>query len=173
MENVYDDLKVWIDEITSSISKYKAIVLLNGYVDGYVSSTIAAKILGRENVMNVSIPCYSTPEYMLETVSFSNDMWAESKIIGLKHVYDSIMGIEDNENNEVDEHIIDHIRKSIVETIAYKSDSILFEFNDEKFRIRWSTSDLNLAESTFERFFTKEDMLELADFLKLEEKYIL
>ena len=87
-----DNLLTWIKIIVENHKKNKASVLMNNHISGYISSKIAVEILGKENVINVVIPCYSEPEYLLNSGKFSNDSGIKYKNIGgMKNIYDAIM----------------------------------------------------------------------------------
>jgi len=134
MENkVYDNIIDWIEKVSKSIEKSKVTVYLNGEIDGYLASKLACKIFGKENVLNVIIPCYSSEDYIVESTSFSKDNEIMFNIIGIKHIYDSIMEKDiDDDNDELEENfkieILNYIRNSIIESTAIKNKSMIFNF---------------------------------------------
>jgi len=173
---IYNELKDWIKNIATTIEKNKVVVLLNGYTDGYVSSAMSIDIFEKDNVFNVGIPCYSSPEYMLETVSFSKEYKIKHKIIGIKHVYDSILDL-DNDSDSVNDKIINHLRGSIIDAVAFDTDSMILGFfgdHDKKFRIRYLDDEdmFKYYMVDFEKEFSHDLLLELASFLEIDEKYL-
>lgn len=133
MEIIYNELKDWIENISKSINRVKVTVFLNGDVDGYAASKLASKIFGKENVLNVIIPCYSSEKYIVDTSSFSKENEILFNIIGIKHIFDSVMekdidGDIDIEENTKEE-IINTIRNGIIKSASIKNDSMIFKFN--------------------------------------------
>ena len=148
-----NNIKEWINDVATSIGfikktdKLKISVLMNDHPSGFIASKFAIDIFGNDNVVNVILPCYSKQDYIIESAKFSNDNKIKYKNIGIKHVIDSILekDVEEDDVYNIDDIIINHLRDKIMETIAVKNESMIFKFDkfgcDYIFKITYFLKD--------------------------------
>jgi len=157
-----EKLDVLIKWINLFHDKTKASVLMNGSLTGFVASKIAIKIFGKENVVNIISPCYSTTDYMIESATFSNNIGVKHKDIGLKYIYDSII---DDADEDIDLMLVDHLRSKIMSSVSFKNDSVVFEFvkRNDNYEFKIFFIDKNLQENTYisEITFSEDEIKEI------------
>lgn len=169
MEEKYKELLSWIDDVLES---KKVSILMNDHISGFIASKIASDKVGKDNVVNVIIPCYSNTEYILTSALFSNEQGIKYKSIGIKHVFDSIMEKDIEDDEPID--ITNILRGHIMEEISLKNKSVVFEFVKKEgpgwwkangnyaFRIIDPNNDQDVIWTSD---FTEEELVEFAKYL--------
>ncbi len=177
LQNKYDQLIIWLKSKKESTYYTRGCILMNDDVTSVVASLLCQKIYGKENTLNVIMPCYSNLEYLLKTTQFSIDCGVESKNIPIKQIYDDVIELDYDQEEFIDEgdKIKDKLRDSILEVLREKNASkndkenikvnafrMGFEKTTEGYEI-FMTGSLNLSTK-----FSIEELEELAIFLKNE-----
>ena len=171
-----NEIKEWISEMSETSNRKKVSVLMNDHISGFISSKIAIDMFGPNNVVNVVIPCYSSTDYILNAAKFSNEKNVKYKNIGIKHVYDSIME-QDIENESID--IIDFLRDQIMGAISINNNTMVIGFhktieNQYVFMVTFFSKEyFNTARyvktESWDSLFTEEDLNEIAKILEINE----
>ncbi len=169
MEEKYKELLSWIDDVLES---KKVSILMNDHISGFIASKIASNKVGKDNVVNVIIPCYSNTEYILTSALFSNEQGIKYKSIGIKHVFDSIMEKDIEDDEPID--ITNILRGHIMEEISLKNKSVVFEFVKKEGPGWWKANGNyafriivpnNEQDVIWESDFTEEELVEFSKYL--------
>lgn len=171
-----NEIKEWISEISEISKRKKVSILMNDHISGFIASKIAIDIFGKDNVVNVVIPCYSSTDYILNAAKFSNEKGVKYKNIGIKHVYDSIMeqDIEDDSIN-----IVDFLRDQIMSALSINNNTMVIGFhqttkNQYVFMATFLSKEYfntgrYVKTESWDSLFTEEDLNEIAKILEINE----
>lgn len=166
----YDRLIQWLEYKKDKIIYNRGCVLMNNDVTGLIASKLCQEVFGKENTLNVIIPCYSNLEYLTKFGRFSKDCGVESKNIGLKQVYDDIIELDYDQQEFVDDgdKIKDYLRDLVIEALCMKNKS--FRLDIKKSFEGYEISILYLdhvtkfcdTEEGYPTYFSEEEIKELA-----------
>ena len=140
-------------------------ILMNNDITGFIASRIFQEVFGKENTLNVIIPCYSNLEYLTKSAHFSRNCGVESKNIGLKQVYDDIIELDygQSEFTDVGDKIKDYLRDQVIDVICKKNDSVKFGFKTMGNDYYLYLGDITEASNTF----SYDDINELAKYFEI------
>lgn len=172
----YDHLIQWLKYKKDKIVYEKGCVLMNNDVTGFISSKLCQEIFGKENTLNVLIPCYSNIEYLTKSTQFSKNCGVESKNIGLKQIYDDIIELDYDQKEFIDDgdKIKDYLRDLVIDVLCMKNKSFRLDFKksfdgyEVIIHFLDHVSKFCDSEDSYPTYFSEEEIKEIAKHFEID-----
>ena len=137
INEIYNALKIGIQDYFSKMEFTKAIIGSSGGIDSAVTLALACDALGKENVLAVLMPSpYSTEHSVNDAVELSNRLDNPYHIIKINNIYESFLDMlqpifKDSPFNVAEENIQSRTRGNLLMAIANKFGYILLNTSNK------------------------------------------
>ena len=126
IKEIHDKLVSGIKEYTQKYNFKKAVIGISGGIDSAVTTVLAVKALGKENVIGIHMPSHITPKKSTEhTKKLANNLQIDLKIIPISNIYQAYnktleQEFKDTDKDTTEENIQARIRANILMAFSNK-----------------------------------------------------